>query len=145
MPSASRRTFLKAASATAAGLALTPSLPAWAAVMTSTTVNVWSTFRDRRHQKSDSLAWKPVTLVDANAIILDPATTKQEILGFGGALTDSTCFILHQLSEAEREPILHDLFAPGEMAMNVCRTCIGASDYSRNVYSFDESPSPIQS
>ena len=27
---------------------------------------------------------------------------------------------------------MHDLFAPEEMAMNVCRTCIGASDYSRN-------------
>ncbi len=141
MTSRSRRTFLKAASTTAAGLALAPSLPAWAG-MSMSTVNVWSTYRDRRHQKADSLAWKPISLVDANAIILDPATTKQEILGFGGALTDSTCYVLHQLSEAEREPIIHDLFAPGEMAMNVCRTCIGASDYARNVYSFDESPTP---
>ena len=37
---------------------------------------------------------------------------------------------------------MHDLFAPGEMALNVCRTCIGASDYSRTAYSFDESPEP---
>ena len=30
------------------------------------------------------------------------------------------------------------MFSPSEMGFNVCRTCIGASDYSRNVYSFDE-------
>jgi len=34
---------------------------------------------------------------------------------------------------------LHELFAPEEMGFNVCRTCVGASDYSRTVYSFDES------
>jgi glucosylceramidase len=38
--------------------------------------------------------------------------------------------------------VMHDLFAPDAMAMNVCRTCIGASDYSRTLYSFDESPEP---
>jgi glucosylceramidase len=37
---------------------------------------------------------------------------------------------------------MHEMFAPNEMAMNVCRTCMGASDYSRNVYSFDESTEP---
>ena len=33
-------------------------------------------------------------------------------------------------------------FAPGEMALNVCRTCIGASDYSRNAFTYDESTEP---
>jgi glucosylceramidase len=37
---------------------------------------------------------------------------------------------------------MHELFAPSEMALNVCRTCIGSSDYSRTAYSFDESPEP---
>jgi glucosylceramidase len=37
---------------------------------------------------------------------------------------------------------MHDLFAPGEMALNMNRTCIGASDYSRTLYSFDDSPEP---
>jgi glucosylceramidase len=75
----------------------------------------------------------------ADAIVLDPGTTKQEVLGFGGALTDATCFVLSQMKAGEREAVMHDLFAPGEMALNVCRTCIGASDYSRTAYTFDES------
>jgi len=138
-----RRGFLKAASATAAALAVSRGIPAWGGeASTSGPVRVWGTFRDRRYESAQSLAWKPVTSVAADAIALDPGTTKQEILGFGGAMTDATCYVISQMPEGARRDLMHDLFAPGEMALNVCRTCIGASDYSRNVYSFDESPEP---
>jgi glucosylceramidase len=117
--------------------------PAWAGdVVPAGPVNVWATFRDKRYVQAEPLAWKPATQVAADAIALNPSAVRQEILGFGGALTDATCYVLSQLSEAERQAILHDLFAPGKMAMNVCRTCIGASDYSRSAYSFDESAEP---
>jgi len=105
-------------------------------------VKVWATFRDRRYESVQPLAWKPVTSVAADAIALDPSNTKQEILGFGGALTDATCYVIGQMPESDRNDLMHDLFAPGEMALNVCRTTIGASDYSRNLYSYDESPEP---
>jgi glucosylceramidase len=105
-------------------------------------VKVWSTFREQRHAASKPLTWKPATEIGANAITLDPAAAKQEMLGFGAAMTEASCYVLSQLSDAERQPILHDLFAPDEMALNVCRTCMGASDYSRTVYSFDESTEP---
>jgi glucosylceramidase len=88
------------------------------------------------------LAWKPAIGIAADAITLDPGATKQEILGFGAALTDAACYVLSQMPEAPRAEIMHELFAPGEMALNVCRTCIGSSDYSRSVYSFDESAEP---
>ncbi|HEY1159739.1 MAG TPA: glycoside hydrolase family 30 beta sandwich domain-containing protein [Terracidiphilus sp.] len=134
---------MKAASATAAALAVSRGIPAWAgAAGASGPVRVWATFRDRRYAQAEPLAWKPVTEVAADAIALDPGATKQEILGFGGALTDATCYVLSQLSESERKAVMHDLFAPREMALNVCRTCIGSSDYSRTAYSFDESGEP---
>jgi hypothetical protein len=47
--------------------------------------------------------------------------------------------MLNQLHRDERTALMHELFAPDEMAMNVCRTCIGASDYSKSLYSFDDS------
>jgi glucosylceramidase len=139
----SRRRFLKAVSATAAGLAVSSRIPAWAEISGSTgPVRVWATFRDRRYVQGAALAWKPVTQVAADAVVLDPGATRQEILGFGAALTDAACHVLSQIPQGEREAVMHDLFAPGEMALNVCRTCIGASDYSRSVYSFDESSEP---
>ena len=135
----SRRSFLKTASATAAVLAL----PTRHLFADSTgPVRVWSTFRDQRHAPSAPLAWKPAGEIAADAIVLNPAATRQEILGFGAAMTDSSCYVLSQISDSERQAVLHDIFAPSEMAMNVCRTCIGASDYSRTCYSFDESDTP---
>jgi glucosylceramidase len=139
MSARSRRSFLKTASASAAVLSLGgPRLFA----QPSSSVKVWSTFRDRRHTAADPLTWKPVSQVAAQAVILNTADTRQEILGFGTAMTDSSCYVLAQLTQADREAILHDIFSPSEMAMNVCRTCIGASDYARTLYSFNESDEP---
>src|SRR5580698_41770 len=143
MASGSRREFLKTASVTMAGLTVSNRLPAWADVAGATgSVQLWSTFRDRRHAAADPIAWKPATTIAPDAIMLDPATTQQEMLGFGAAFTDAACYMLNQLHSDERASLMHELFAPDEMAMNVCRTCIGASDYSRSVYSFDEGSDP---
>jgi len=143
MAQGTRRAFLKAASASAAALAVSSRVPAWAETQGSQgTVRTWATFRDQRYVAGPGLTWKPVTEVAADAIVLDPEATRQEVLGFGGALTDATCYVLSQLTDSERQAVMHDLFAPDEMALNVCRTCIGASDYSRTVYSFDDSAEP---
>ncbi len=140
MAKSSRRGFLKAATGTAAAMTLSRTIPGLADA--SGQVKVWSTYRDRRHAPGEPLAWKPAGQVAAEAIALDPAAPKQEVLGFGAAMTDATCYVLSQMSPAERTPLMREIFAPDEMAMNVCRTCIGASDYSRTVYSFDDSPEP---
>lgn len=143
MTASSRRGFLKAAAATAAAATMVKRVPAWAEDAAPTgPVKVWSTFRDRRHATGESLAWKPVKQVAADAIALDPGTTKQEMLGFGAAMTDASCYVLSRLNDTERATVMHEMFAPEEMAMNVCRTCIGSSDYSRTLYSFDESDTP---
>jgi len=140
MGTSSRRGFLKAASVTAAALAVSRRLPAWgAAAPESGTVKVWSTFRERRHEPAESLEWKPATNVASDAISLNPAATRQEMLGFGAALTDASCYVLSQIPESDRAALMHELFDPNEMAMNVCRSCIGSSDYSRSVYSYDDS------
>lgn len=140
MSPSSRRDFLKAASSAAAYLSL-GRMEAFGQTGVSP-VHMWSTFRDQRHTAGESLAWKPAGQVSAQAIILNPAETRQEILGFGAAMTDATCYVISQMTQAERDAVLHDVFSPDEMAMNVCRTCIGASDYSQTLYSFDESDTP---
>ncbi|MDE3150520.1 MAG: twin-arginine translocation signal domain-containing protein, partial [Acidobacteriota bacterium] len=139
MKKSSRRGFLKAASATAAALAVSGRVPAWAA---AGPVQVWSTFRERRHAAGEPLQWKPAIEVAADAIMLDPGAERQQMLGFGAALTDASCYVLNQMPEAERQALMTELFAPDQMALSVCRTCIGSSDYSRSVYSFDESAEP---
>jgi glucosylceramidase len=106
----SRRKFLKTASATAAALAVSRGIPAWAGVAGSAApVQVWATYRDRRHAQAAPLAWKPATEATPDAIVLDPGATRQEILGFGAALTDAACYVLSQIPQVQREELLPHL------------------------------------
>ncbi len=116
----------------------------WCAAKTggSQDVSVWSTDRDRRHAQRESVFWEPLETARADAIVLDAATTKQDILGFGGAFTDATCYLLSRMAAEQRRILMHDLFGADAMALNVCRTTIGASDYSVEPYSYDESTEP---
>ena len=142
MANSSRRGFLRAASVTAVGLTILKRMPSWAAAGPAVggSVQVWSTFRDRRHVSTQPLTWQPVTTaIAADAIMLNPAETRQEMLGFGAAFTDAACYMLNQLSPDNRATLMRELFAPDQMALSVCRTCIGASDYSKSLYSFDDS------
>lgn len=140
MQASSRRSFLKTATAAAAVLSTGKGM-AWADAPAGP-VRVWSSYREKRHAASETLAWKPAEQLGAEAIVLNPAATRQDVLGFGAAMTDSSCYVLSQMSQSERDAVLHEMFSPREMGMNVCRTCIGASDYARNLYSFDESDTP---
>jgi len=135
-----RRDFVKTVSAVSLLLAA-DTHPGWYAAATGT-VSVWSTDRDRRHVLRDSVSWQPLKSARADAIVLDASTEKQEILGFGGALTDATCYLLSRMAAEPRRLLMRELFAADEMGLSVCRTTIGASDYSVSPYSYDESPGP---
>jgi len=62
----------------------------------------------------------------------------QEILGFGAALTDAACYLLKDLPSSSRDKFLREFFDPGETGLNVCRICMGSSDYATRPYSYNE-------
>jgi glucosylceramidase len=102
-------------------------------------ISIWVTSGEEHFAGAPPGRWtSALATPGANRIALNPGVKFQEILGFGGALTDATCYTLSQLAPPAREQLLHEMFHPSEMGFNVCRTCIGASDYSTKVYSFDE-------
>jgi glucosylceramidase len=74
----------------------------------------------------------------ANTITVKPAEKYQTILGFGGAFTGSACFNFDSMSGPQRAKLLDELFSPSGLNLNVCRTTIGASDYSTHAYSYSE-------
>jgi glucosylceramidase len=85
----------------------------------------------------------PETATPAEVITLDPGRTFQEHLGIGGAFTDAACFTFHRLSTDARAALFHEMFDPSEMGLSAGRICIGSSDYSTEVYSYDEgAPDP---
>ena len=138
-----RREFLKKTAATAAFAALhQPSTSASATFAEAPApkgeIQVFVTDPSRHHQSAPSLRWSQVSSSGAAGIVIDPTAKAQPILGFGGALTDATCYVINQMPQAARGELMNELFNPKEMGLSVCRICIGSSDYSRNAFSYDE-------
>ncbi|HEY8658578.1 MAG TPA: glycoside hydrolase family 30 beta sandwich domain-containing protein [Hanamia sp.] len=65
--------------------------------------------------------------------------TLQTIDGFGTCFNELGWTSLSRLSAKDRESIMKELFAPGIGAnFTICRMPVGANDFSRNWYSYDE-------
>jgi glucosylceramidase len=65
----------------------------------------------------------------------------QEVDGFGVCFNELGWTSLSALSDEDKESIFQELFAPDVGAnFNLCRTSIGANDFSRDWYSYDEVP-----
>ncbi len=138
MPSSSRREFLKLA--TAVSLTATNAPFSWASP--SARGKAWVTSQDRRMEEIKLPAWRTVLAKSSAGIQIDMTRHYQEILGFGAAFTDASCYLLSVLDEQKRSALLNDLLGPNGLRLSVGRTCIGASDYSRFAYTLDESPDP---
>ena len=102
-------------------------------------ISVWETAGDQRFAAAPQITWRSAAKKpSADQIHLNPGTTFQEILGFGGAFTDAACYTFNRLAPAEREKLFHEFFHPSEMGLSVGRICVGSSDYSTKLYSYDD-------
>ncbi|SPF48069.1 Glucan endo-1,6-beta-glucosidase [Candidatus Sulfopaludibacter sp. SbA4] len=101
-------------------------------------IQVRLTSGTKRLAREAPLQWRPERGSSADSIVLDPARTYQEVLGFGASFTDAACYMLNRLAGPAREHLLKEIFHPSEMGFSVCRVCLGSSDYATKMYSFDE-------
>lgn len=81
---------------------------------------------------SDSAGSTPV-------LVVDPGQRFQTMEGFGGALTESSAWVLAQLPEAERAEVIRRYFDPGAgIGYTLARTHINSCDFSLNLWSLDD-------
>lgn len=138
----SRRDFLTRAAAVAAA-SLLPAKSRLLRAQNSHSASAPKAWVTTSEQKLHPITVAPWRSTSSSAdITIDPAKQFQSILGFGGAFTDSSCYLFSQMDSASRASLLNDLFGADGLRLSMGRTSIGASDYSRNVYSFDESKKP---
>lgn len=132
-----RRTFLKFS---AVGLAASTASRFSAAIPApeSSQITVRETSGNLRYAAASELSWQTGQATGDKVITLNPALKFQDILGFGAAFTDAACYTFNRLDAPARESLFHELFHSSEMGLNVCRTCIGSSDYSTEIFSYDE-------
>lgn len=69
---------------------------------------------------------------------VDPSKKNQPILGFGGAITDSVAHVFDELLPHVQEEILEALYGPTGQKYNLGRLTIGSTDFSVNVYSYND-------
>lgn len=97
----------------------------------------------KRIAPGGTIDWSKITGASPHeTVILDCDKHYQEIVGFGAAFTDAACYMFNQLDAKVRTELFHNLFHPSQMGLNLCRTCIGASDYATHAYNYAEQKDP---
>ena len=75
-------------------------------------------------------------------VAIDTSKRFQRMHGFGAAMTDASAELFSRLPDAKRRAIMAELFgrANGGLGLSFTRLTVGASDFSRAHYSYDDTP-----
>ena len=139
-----RRGFLKVSGLTLAAMGASATVAAdgsrtQASGSPPSDLQVWTTAGEQRLGRGTPIHWRTgSSSQSAESIRLDPGKKFQPILGFGGAFTDAACYMFSQLAPVDRGRLFHQMFHPSQLGLSVCRLCIGSSDYSTKLYSYDD-------
>ncbi len=87
-----------------------------------------------------TLALSGETASNVNVIEILPGERFQEIMGIGGSFTQSSAYVLKQLSKEKRDEVISAYFSPEGAAYSLMRSQIGGSDFSVYSYSYAEAP-----
>lgn len=133
---------MRALTLTVAVAALVAAAPAVAAPQ----LRSWTTTGDKRQLLAAQAPSNPVT-ADAVAglpvVAVDAKERHQTMVGFGAAITDASAWLIQtKLAPAQRDALLKELYGRGEdgLGFSFTRVTIGASDFSLDHYSLDETP-----
>lgn len=90
--------------------------------------------------KEHSFAVREVFPTLPNPVLpaLEAGETVKDHLGFGVAITPSSCYVLSQMEPAERRALLKRIYTHEGTNLSIGRLCIGACDYSPEIYSYDD-------
>jgi len=97
------------------------------------------TTEDSPWVEQESVDTGPLTGVPSAIVQLnDP---QQTIEGFGASFNEFGWDALTLLSEADRDDVMRSFFEPGAgLNLSLCRMPVAANDFSRDWYSYDETP-----
>ena len=138
----SRTRLLTASLAAAALVAGTVATLGTAHAATGTAVSVWETTADQSKLLAPQTGATFATGASpaSQTITVNPSTTYQSMTGFGASLTDSSAWLID--NSPQRNTIMSKLFDPNAgIGLDFLRQPVGASDFARSTYSYDDMPS----
>jgi glucosylceramidase len=123
---------------------LTAGLAVQAGAVRAQTVNLWMTTGDQTKllQQQAAVGFGANSGTAATTITVNDGTTYQTIDGFGASMTGSSAYVLNRnLSAAQRDALLNDLFGSSGIRLTFLRHSMGASDFSAyGNYTYDDKP-----
>ena len=69
-----------------------------------------------------------------------PEVSTNNFYGFGAAITPSSCYLLAQMESQQRTALLQHIYGKDGLNLSVGRLCVGSSDYSAELYTYDDVP-----
>lgn len=75
-------------------------------------------------------------------IRIETTQLKQSVVGFGGSFTESSAYILDQLSEDKRNEVIKECFAETGARYSLTRTHIASCDFALSNYAYTPEPDP---
>lgn len=92
-------------------------------------------------------AWQTVSThtpaPDESFVEILTGEPQQSVRGFGGCFSELGALALQELSECDRRAVNELLFSKAGCAFNFCRLPIGANDFAKSWYSYDETPGDL--
>lgn len=109
----------------------------------SQVINLWETNGDKsKLLKSGSTTFETGAVANVNLIQIEPEVKYQFMEGFGAAITDSTAYLLY--NHPDRDNLMQELFnKESGIGINYIRIPLGASDFSRTWYTYDDTPGDL--
>lgn len=96
-------------------------------------------FTDKEHCQQAREVFPSLQMPGAEVLRFSD-TPNRGFMGFGVAITGSSCYLLAQMEPTERRALLEQIYGKNGLGLGVARISIGASDYSAELYSYDDVP-----
>lgn len=104
---------------------------------------MWLTTSDEAQKLSPQADLQPAGAATGDeAVTIDTSKHFQKMHGFGAAMTDASAQLLSGLPENKRKALMAELFGRGPegLGLSFTRLTVGASDFSPEHYSYDDTP-----
>ena len=113
------------------------------AAAAASSADLWLTTADEANKLARQPALAPLGRPTGDeAVTIDASKRFQRMHGFGAAMTDASAELFSKLPVAKRRAIMAELFGRknGGLGFSFTRLTVGASDFSRTHYSYDDTP-----
>ena len=97
-------------------------------------------FTDASHTMCQKTLFIAEEMEGAKQIEISDIPSNECFGGFGVALTGASCYNLSLMEKEERTAFLKSIFTEEGLGLSVARLSIGSSDYSAELYSYDDTP-----